>query len=127
MQQFVADLQAVNAHITGDPVVAFYSIQIGCFDDFCHTTTRKTVVVVDNAPVHRSDEFEDRLPYWKKQGLTIKFLSAYSPELNLIEILWRRIKYTWLPFSAYDSLNMLIEALETVLLSIGSPCHITFT
>jgi hypothetical protein len=22
--------------------------------------------------------------------------------LNLIESLWRRIKYTWLPFSAYE-------------------------
>ena len=36
----------------------------------------------------------------------------YSPELNLIEILWRRIKYTWLPFAAYECLNALSEALE---------------
>ena len=101
-------------------------VVIGCFDDFCQTITQKTVVVVDNAPVHRSDEFEDRLPYWKKQGLTIKFLSSYSPELNLIEILWRRIKYTWLPFSAYDGLNAVIDALEKVLRSVGSEYQITF-
>ena len=85
-----------------------------------------TRLASDNAPVHRSDEFEDRLPYWKKQGLVIKFLSSYSPELNLIEILWRRIKYTWLPFSAYDGLNALIDALEKVLRSVGSEYQITF-
>src|SRR5207245_8543074 len=76
-------------------------VVIGCFDAFCHTITQKTVVVMDNASIHRSEEFEDRIPYWKKQGLIIKYLPPYSPELNLIEILWRRIKYTWLPFSAY--------------------------
>ena len=101
-------------------------VVLGCFDDFCQTITQKTVVVMDNASVHRSDEFEDRIPYWKKHGLTIKYVSAYSPELNLIEILWRRIKYTWLPFSAYDSLNALIDALENVLRFVGSEYQITF-
>jgi hypothetical protein len=33
--------------------------------------------------------------------LIIKYLPPYSPELNLIEILWRFMKYYWLPFSAY--------------------------
>ena len=35
-------------------------VVIGCFDDFCQTLTNQTVVVVDNASVHRSDDFEDR-------------------------------------------------------------------
>jgi transposase len=101
-------------------------VVIGCFDDFCQTITKKTVVAVDNASIHRSDEFEDRLPMWKKQGLIVKYLSTYSPELNLIEILWRRIKYSWLPFSAYECLNTLIEALETILRDVGSEYQITF-
>ena len=62
-------------------------VVIACFDAFCRTITTKTVVVVDNASIHRSEEFEDRVPYWKKQGLIIKYLPPYSPELNLIEIL----------------------------------------
>src|SRR4030095_16889853 len=37
-----------------------------CFDAFCHTLTKKTVIVVDNASIHTSDDFADRLPYWKK-------------------------------------------------------------
>ncbi len=101
-------------------------VVIACFDAFCLTITKKTVVVVDNASIHRSEEFEDRIPYWKQRGLIIKYLSPYSPELNLIEILWRRIKYTWLPFSAYECLNALSEALETILSQVGSEYQITF-
>src|SRR5713101_2289831 len=99
---------------------------IACFDTFCQTLTKKTVVVIDNASIHTSEAFEDRLPYWKKKGLIIKYLPPYSPELNLIEILWRRIKYTWLPFSAYACLNALSEALETILSHVGSEYQITF-
>jgi len=76
--------------------------------------------------IHTSDEFEECLSDWKKHGLIIKYLSPYSPELNLIEILWRRIKYTWLPFSAYACLNALSEALETILSHVGSEYQITF-
>ena len=101
-------------------------VVIACFDAFCQTITKKTVVVVDNASIHRSEAFEDRMPHWKKHGLIIKYLPPYSPELTLIEILWRRIKYTWLPFSAYACLNALSEALETILSQVGSEYQITF-
>ena len=87
---------------------------------------KKTIVVIDNASVHTSEEFEECLPRWKKKGLIIKYLSTYSPELNLIEILWRNIKYTWLPFSAYQCLNALREALENILKNFGSKYQITF-
>jgi hypothetical protein len=58
-------------------------VVIACFDAFCHTLTKKTVVVVDNASIHTSEEFEDRIPYWKKQGLVIKYLRPYSPDWTL--------------------------------------------
>lgn len=101
-------------------------VVIACFDAFCQTVTKKTLVLIDNASIHRSEEFEDRIPDWKKQGLIIKYLPLYSPELNLIEILWRRIKYTWLPFSAYACLNALSEALGDILSQVGSKYQITF-
>jgi len=101
-------------------------VVVACFDAFCKTITQKTVVMIDNASIHTSEEFEDRIPYWKKQGLIIKYLPTYSPELNLIEILWRRIKYDWLPFSAYQCLNAMIEALEDILSHVGSKYQITF-
>ncbi len=101
-------------------------VVIACFDELSKTLKKKTVVVMDNASVHTSEEFEECLPQWKKQGLIIKYLTTYSPELNLIEILWRSIKYAWLPFSAYQCLNALREALENILKNFGSEYQITF-
>ena len=59
-------------------------VVIACFDELSKTLKKKTVVVMDNASVHTSEEFEECLPQWKKQGLIIKYLTTYSPELNLI-------------------------------------------
>ena len=97
-----------------------------CFATFGQTRTPKPVVVIDKASIQTSDAFADRLPDWKKQGLIIQYLPPYAPELHLIEILWRRLKYTWLPFSAYECLNALSEALETILSRVGSEYQITF-
>jgi transposase len=41
-------------------------VVIGCFDAFCQTITKKTVVIMDNASIHTSEEFEHHIPYWKK-------------------------------------------------------------
>jgi hypothetical protein len=101
-------------------------VVIACVDALCQTITPKTVVGVDKASIHRSEAFADRIPYWKPRGWILKYLSPYSPELHLIEILWRRITYTWLPFSAYECLNALSEALETILSQVGSEYQVTF-
>jgi len=50
-------------------------------------------VLLANAPMHRSQEFIKQIPQWVKKGLIIKYLPPYAPELNLIEILWRFMKY----------------------------------
>ena len=60
------------------------SVVIACFEAFSKTLKKKTVVVIDNASIHISEEFEECLPQWKKKGLIIKYLTPYSPELNLI-------------------------------------------
>jgi len=99
---------------------------IACFDHFCTTLTKKTVVVLDNAPIHTSEPFQAKIPLWKAKGLTLKFLPKYSPELNCIEILWKHIKYYWLPFSAYLSFKCLKEALTNILINIGRDYRISF-
>lgn len=106
---------SINAHVI-----------VGCFNIFIQTITMKTVVVMDNSPIHKSDEFQECIPAWEKQGLVIKFLSEYSPELNLIEILWRMIKYYWLPFSAYHSFSNLFQELMDILGGFGSKYRISF-
>jgi transposase len=102
------------------------SVVIACFEAFSKTLKKKTVVVMDNTSIHTSEEFEECLPQWKKKGLIIKYLTPYSPELNLIEILWRNIKYAWLPFSAYQCINAMRDALEHILKNFGSKYQITF-
>ena len=102
------------------------AVVVACINDFCQHITKKTVVVMDNASIHRSEEFADAVPLWKKKGLIIKYLPPYAPELNLIEILWRHIKYFWLPFSAYECMKTLREALEDILKDFGSKYQITF-
>jgi len=42
-----------------------------------------------------------------------------KPTTLIIEIVWRRIKYRWLPFSAYESFSNLKQALFDVLANIG--------
>ncbi|KAA6320647.1 hypothetical protein EZS27_029609, partial [termite gut metagenome] len=63
---------------------------------------------------------------WKEKGVLIFFLSACSPELNLIEILWRRIKYQWIPFDAYGCFENLKERLGYVLANFGGKYDIIF-
>ena len=99
---------------------------VGCFDALADTLTKKTVVVIDNAPIHTAQAFRDKMPLWQKKGLELYFLPAYSPELNLIEILWRFIKYYWLPFSAYLSFDALVEAVEEILVNVGTKFRIAF-
>jgi transposase len=88
-------------------------------DKFANLIVKKTVVILDNSPIHRSKKFMAKIREWKKKDLLIFFLPPYSPELNLIEILWRRIKYQWLPFEAYLSFQNLKERLSYVLNNFG--------
>ncbi len=102
------------------------AVVVACVNDFCKNIKKKTVVVMDNSSIHRSEECEEYIALWKKKGLIIKYLIPYAPELNLIEILWRHIKYLWLPFSAYQCMDALREALEHILKDFGSKYQITF-
>jgi hypothetical protein len=50
----------------------------------------------------------------------------YSPELNLIEILWRFIKYEWIEFSAHNSWSDLVNYVEGVIKNFGDKYKINF-
>jgi transposase len=102
------------------------NLNIAMLDEFAATLTRKTVVVLDNAPTHRSRKFMARIKYWSKSNLLIYFLPPYSPEINLIEILWRRIKHDWLPFDAFLNFQNLKERLSKTLNRAGLKCEINF-
>lgn len=69
---------------------------IGAIDEFSDTTIKKTVICLDNARIHHSKEFQAQIARWKELDIEIFYLPKYSPHLNSIEILWRKIKYEWL-------------------------------
>jgi hypothetical protein len=102
------------------------SVVIACVDSFCQNLIRPTTLVIDNAPVHGSASFEAMLPKWEANNLFLWFLPPYSPELNLIELLWKQIKYRWMPIDAYDSLETLSQALDSILAAVGKQLHICF-
>jgi len=99
---------------------------ISFMDRFVVQTIKKTVVILDNCPIHKSKKFMAKIEEWKEQDVWIFFLPPYSPELNLIEILWRRIKYQWLCFDAYLCFQNLKERLFDVLQNIGIKYDIIF-
>ena len=99
---------------------------IHCFDLFRQRQQKPALVVVDNAPIHTSEDFEEEIERWQKDDLHVKFLPPYCPELNLIELLWRKIKYEWLPLDAYLNFKTLTASLFEVLKGIGSKYRITF-
>jgi transposase len=83
------------------------------------------VVVLDNAPRHARRSIRERLDDWAAQGIVLHYLPTYSPELNLIERLWRKIKYDWLPLSGYESFANLVKAVLAVLDVVGHEYQIT--
>lgn len=103
------------------------AVLIRCFDDYCRRMKQPALIVLDNAPIQTSAAFEAQLKRWEEQGLYLLFLPPYCPELNLVEILWRKIKYEWLPLSAYQSFKDLAEALDEVLRGVGSKYRLSFT
>src|SRR6266478_915416 len=101
-------------------------VVVRCINDFCKDIDKKTVVVMDNSPIHTSETFQDNIPVWKDRGLDIFYLPKYSPELNCIEILWRFIKYEWIEFDAYKSWTHLVNYVENVLQNFGEKYKIIF-
>ena len=102
------------------------NVVIACFDIIAQSVEKETVIVLDNAPIHRSEEFTEKIEEWKKLGLKVYFLPTYCPSLNRIEMLWRKIKYDWLSWQAYSSYKNLCRELDKILSQIGSKYYITF-
>jgi transposase len=115
------DIQAYSSTDTmnSDLVIAF-------IDDFAKKNTQRTVIVLDNAPIHHSEAFKDKIDEWDQMDLHIFFLPTYSPHLNLIETLWRKIKYEWLKPQDYLDFDTLTNAVENIILDVGQKYKINF-
>jgi len=92
---------------------------IQIMDEFCETIEQTTVVVLDNASCHTSNAFKARLEHWADRGLLVYHLPPYSPELNSIERLWRKLKYQLMPVNAWEKFSTLLNTLTSKLCEIG--------
>lgn len=101
-------------------------VVIACIDAFFPTVNQRTVIVVDQASIHTSDAIYNKLEEWLDRGIEIFQLPSYSPQLNLIEILWRFIKYEWIEIPAYQNWQSLVKYVEKVLKEFGENYVINF-
>jgi len=85
-----------------------------------------TVVVLDNASVHRSKLVKAKRKEWKQKGLRLLFLPPYCPPLNLIETLWRQVKYRWLWPEAYQNFETLCQSVTDILAQVGTKYQLSF-
>lgn len=103
-------------------------VVVACIDDFSMKLNgRDTLVIIDNASPHTSAHFLSYLETWESRGLHFYFLPPYCPELNLIEILWRMMKYHWLRPTYYVSFKALREAVNHILANVGPKFRLSFT
>jgi transposase len=83
-----------------------------------------TVVVLDNAAVHRARIIKDRISVWQQRGLFLFYLPRYSPHLNIVETLWRKLKYEWLAAKDYLTRESLCYRVRLALKAVGTSLRI---
>lgn len=88
---------------------------------------RLTVVVLDNAAVHRARIIKERIVVWQQRGLFLFYLPRYSPHLNIVEVLWRKLKYEWLTAKDYETRETLRYAVRLALKAVGTSLQINFS
>lgn len=88
---------------------------------------KPTFLVLDCARVHTAKIIVERLEFWQQRGLFVFFLPPYSPELNLAETLWRKLKKEWLKPEDYAEPDDLFYATNRCLASVGREWKINFS
>jgi transposase len=88
---------------------------------------KKTVMIVDNASIHKAKIIKERIPFGQTRGLFITFLTPYSPHLNIAETVWRKLKKEWLNPDDYDDKDKLYYAANRCLANLGIGININFS
>jgi transposase len=80
---------------------------------------RITLVVLDNARIHHAIS-QEKLDIWMcDHRFCLCFLPTYSPELNLIEMLWKQAKYHWRRFNTWSA-EQLKDEVSKILDQVGT-------
>lgn len=108
-----------------EPITSVFVLEH--LDAFSRGLVRPTVVVLDNASIHTAKKIKARLRLWQERGLYVFYLPPYSPQLNLIERLWKELKGRWLRPEDYASADCLFYASELALAAVGKELTINFS
>ncbi len=109
---------------SADNINSDFLIQV--IDDFSQYVNKPTVLVIDNAPTHRSEKFLAAIEKWMDKDLYIFFLPKYSPHLNLAETFWRKAKYEWLRPTDYGSFAKFKKKVKDIFNNVGLEYKIQF-
>lgn len=96
-------------------------------DRFSSNITKKTVIVLDHASVHRNRKVKELRNIWEKRGLYLFYLPPYSPELNPAEILWRILKCKWIRPIDYETTDSLFYSTNRALASVGTNLFVNYS
>ena len=96
-------------------------------DRFSSNITKKTVIVLDHASVHRNRKVKELRKIWEKRGLYLFYLPPYSPELNPAEILWRILKCKWIRPIDYETTDSLFYCTNRALASVGTNLFVNYS
>ena len=98
-----------------------------CLEQVAGEIQKTTVVVLDQATWHTANIIQQQMDNWAEKGLYIFYLPPYSPHLNLIEMLWRKIKYEWLEPHDYLSEEHLKNAVLNIFQNMNAVFNINFS
>ncbi|MDC9592818.1 IS630 family transposase [Xenorhabdus sp. IM139775] len=112
--------QIISGSVTRAKVINFLT-QVAKQGD-----SRLTFVVLDNARIHHNPEAKTEERWLREHNLFLLYLPAYSPELNLIEIVWKQAKYHWRRFMSWTQETM-EEEINALLGGYGEKYAINFS
>lgn len=100
---------------------------IEILDELSLNICKPTVVVLDNARPHTARKVKQLFEIWQNRGLYIFYLPPYSPQLNIIERLWKEFKEGWLKPADYQSADTLFYAVDRICANIGKELFMAFS
>jgi transposase len=109
-----------SSSIKGGAVVEFLE-QIALQGD-----ERPTVVVLDNASIHHAIDAEVHERWLREHPMQLFYLPPYSPELNLIEIVWKPAKCHWRHFVTWtkETIDDEVRSLRRIRYQISNQFHL---
>jgi len=115
-----------KCHFTSTEQTINAAFVLSYLDDLSRKITIETFIVLDNASIHKARLLQEKWAVWQERGLFIFFLPPYSPQLNLAETMWRKLKTEWLQASDYGEKERLFCAIDKYMNNIGNKNTIRF-